>query len=168
MDHHKGVAFPQFAHEDRFVSRQAPTARPPLEWRVFLRALAAEIDALGGEAARDELLRSVGRRMAMLMPLSAVATLEALESEMTEALNSLGWGSTTLRLEANEQDLTIVHTDLPLVGGAGSPPGQWLSAALEGLYETWIGQQPGGDPRFIARRSGLPNPSTILLKYGKS
>src|SRR5690349_24120944 len=112
MDHPEASAIPQFVQQSRPAPQQAPACGPPHEWRVFLRALADEIDAQGGEQARDDLLRAVGRRMAMLKPLPSVATLEALQMEMNEVLHSLGWGSTSLAHETNEQSLTIVHSGL--------------------------------------------------------
>ena len=168
MDNPTHPAFPLQPQDAQAEPQRHPAVRPPAEWRVFLRALADEIDAQGGEEARDELLRAVGRRMAALVPLPPVATLEALEIEMNEALYCLGWGSTMLTLEPTEQSLTIVHTGLPRVGGAGNPPGQWLSAVLEGLYESWIAQEPNSDPGLFARRIALPNPSMITLRYGKT
>ena len=146
---------------------QLPSSPAAGQWRIFLRGLADEIDSQGGEQARDELLRGIGRRMAILLPLPEVVSLEALEIEMNEALGLLGWGSVALTLEADEHNLMILHTGLPRIGGAGNPPGQWLSAVLEGLYETWIPQQPGGDPALVARRVALPGPFTIALSYGK-
>jgi hypothetical protein len=146
----------------------AASPAAPLPWRRFLRALADEIDAQRGESARDELLRATGRRMARLLPLPEVASVEALEIEINEALGSLGWGSATVMLEETERRLAILHTQLPRLGGAGEPPGLWLSAVLEGLYETWIAQQPGSDPHLIARRVASPAPGAVALHYGKT
>jgi hypothetical protein len=152
------------------MSSARPDATPaaaPLAWRGFLRALAEEIDAQRGEAARDELLRATGRRMALLLPLPDVASVEALALEMNEALGALGWGTVTLTLEESEKRLTILHTGLPRLGGAGEPPGMWLSAVLEGLYETWIAQQAGSDPHLVARRFASPAPGAVALRYGR-
>jgi len=150
------------------VQQDEPMPRAAPDWRKFLRALADEIDAQhGGDAARDELLRAIGRRMAQLLPLPEVASMEALSMEMNDALAAIGWGSVTLTLEEGEQRLTIVHVGLPRLGGAGEPPGLWLSALLEGLYESWIGQQPGSDSRLVARRVRTL-PGTIALRYGRA
>jgi hypothetical protein len=149
------------------VSPDEKPAPTPVPWRIFLRAFADEIDAQRGDGARDELLRAVGRRMAQLMPLPAVGSVEALAMEMNEALAGLGWGSVTLTLAEGEQRLSILHAGLPRLGGAGAPPGLWLSAVLEGLYETWIAQQPGSDPRLVARRYAAPAPGTVALDYGR-
>jgi hypothetical protein len=156
-----------FAAMSSAPSNEAP-AGVPLPWRGFLRALADEIDAQRGEAARDELLRATGRRMARLLPLPEVASVEALVMEMNDALGFLGWGAVTLTLEESEKRLTILHTGLPRLGGAGEPPGLWLSAVLEGLYETWIAQQPGSDPHLVARRFASPAPGTVAFYYGKT
>jgi hypothetical protein len=147
---------------------EAPApAAAPVPWRGFLRALADEIDAQRGEAARDELLRATGRRMARLLPLPEVGSVEALAMEMNDALEALGWGSVTLTLEESEKRLTITHSGLPRLGGAGEPPGLWLSAVLEGLYETWIAQQPGSDSHLVARRFAAPAPGVVALRYGR-
>jgi hypothetical protein len=144
----------------------APAARPA-EFRVFLRALATEMDALAGAERRDEVLRSVGRRLAALRPLPETDTLEALELEMNETLADLGWGSARLSLDEADRALLIHHTGLPRLGAAGEPPGLWLSAVLEGLYEGWMARQPGGDASLAASRIGLPAPDVIALRYGR-
>jgi hypothetical protein len=148
------------------AGQTAPPARPA-EFRVFLRALAIEIDALAGAERRDEVLRSVGRRMAALRPLAETDTLEALELEMNETLADLGWGSARLSLDEADRALLIHHTGLPRLGAAGEPPGLWLSAVLEGLYEGWMARQPGGDASLAASRIGLPAPDVIALRYGR-
>jgi hypothetical protein len=43
----------------------------------------------------------------------------------------------------------------------------WLSAVLEGLYETWIAQQPDSDPHLVARRFAAPAPGAVALRYGR-
>lgn len=151
------------------VTPAAPPApaTQPAEFRVFLRALAAEMDALAGPERRDEVLRSVGRRMAALRPLPETDTLEALELEMNETLAGLGWGSARLSLDEVDRAMLIHHTGLPRLGAAGEPPGLWLSAVLEGLYEGWMARQPGGDASLTAQRTGLPAPDVIALRYGR-
>jgi hypothetical protein len=163
-------------NEQGFVMDDQIAARPGLDeagliqatWRCFLRALASEIDAQGGAAARDELLRGIGRRMARLMPLPEVASMEALEMEMNDALKAIGWGAMRLALREGERSLIISHVGLPRIGAAGDPPGLWLSAVLEGLYETWLGQQPDSDNSLIAQRIAVPAPDTLTLRYGKA
>lgn len=139
-----------------------------VQWRPFLRALAEEIDTLAGEAERDALLRGVGARMARLLPLPPVASLESLEIEMNEALATLGWGRTRLSLNETERALAITHTGLPRIGSTGTPPGTWLAALLEGLYGAWMAQQPGSDPTLAARLATPPSPDTITLRFGRT
>ncbi len=131
----------------------------------FLRALALEIDAQAGAPARDTLLRGAGQQLARLMTLPQVGSLEALEREMNGALSTLGWGSVRLTLNEAERCVMIAHAGLPRLGSAGEPAGYWLAAALEGLYEGWMAQQPGGDPTFTARRQAEITSGELLLRF---
>ena len=144
---------------------------PAVQWRIFLRALAEEVDSLAGVGDRDDMLRSVGVRMAKLTPLPSVYTLEALETEVNDALDELGWGSVRLELDEPAKMLRVSHTGLPRVGSMSGPQGPWLSALLEGLYETWFAQQPGSDSTLTARRrpasNTAPAASTVALTYGR-
>ncbi len=135
-------------------------------WRAFLRALADEIDGVSGGAARDALLRGVGRRMASTNPLPASTDTQALALEMNDRLAGWGWGSTRLRVSDTERVLLITHTGLPGIGGAGDPPGTWLAAVLEGLYEAWLNALPGADRSLAIRRSRVSSGS-VVLKYGR-
>ncbi|WP_162530351.1 cellulose biosynthesis protein BcsD [Rhodovastum atsumiense] len=132
---------------------------------LFLRAFAAEIDAQAGVAGRDALLRTVGRKMAQLAPLAPVSSLEALEAEMNGVLAGIRWGRTRVTLHEAERAVIFTHAGLPGVGGAGEPPGMWLAAALEGLYETWMGSQPGADPAMKARRVTGGTADGLVIRY---
>ena len=78
-----------------------------------------------------------------------------------------------VRLELDEpaRMLRVTHTGLPRIGSMVGPQGPWLSALLEGLYETWFAQQPGADGTLTARRrtmaTVLPATPTIALTYGR-
>lgn len=151
------------------LALSAPALRPEagVQWRVFLRALADEVDALAGPGERDALLRGVGVRMARLMPLPPARSLETLEMEMNDALAAIGWGQVRLSLNEAERRLAIAHSGLPRIGAAGTPPGTWLATALEGLYETWMAQQPGSDPGLTARRIAPGTAEVITIHYGR-
>jgi Cellulose synthase subunit D len=138
-----------------------------VQWRVFLRALADEVDTLAGASERDDMLRGIGRRMGRMVPLPGVTSLEALEVEMNDALEVLGWGSVRLRLHEGERTLYVTHSGLPRIGSLGNPSGQWLSALLEGLYEVWFAQQPGHQPSLIARRVENGNPDAVIMRYAR-
>lgn len=144
-----------------------PQAAGVIQFRSFLRALAEEIDAQAGAEARDTLLRGAGHHMARLLPLPAVASMDALEMEMNDVLGAIGWGSTRLDLREAERCLVITHSGLPRIGSAGDPLGSWLSAALEGLYEAWMAQQPGSDPALVARRQVFGSPDVLTLHYSR-
>jgi hypothetical protein len=137
-------------------------------FREFLRALAEELDAQGGAAGRDSLLRGVGRQMAKLLPLLPVASIEALEMEMNETIAAIGWGQTRLTLQEAERSLIFTHTGLPRIGSAGEPYGLWLGAVLEGLYEGWMVQQPGADASLTARRQTGHAGDAVILRYGRA
>jgi len=134
-------------------------------WRAFLRALVDQIDA-GGVGARDALLRGAGRRMAITNPLPASTDTQALALEMNDRLASWGWGSVTLRVSDTERVLVITHTGLPGIGGAGDPPGTWLAAVLEGLYESWLNALPDADEGLSARRLRVTMEHTVI-EYGR-
>lgn len=137
-----------------------------VSWRVFLRSLADEIDGVSGAAARDALLRGIGRRMAATNPLPATGDTQALSLEMNDRLAGWGWGSAALSLNDTERTLVITHSGLPRIGGAGDPPGTWLAAVLEGLYEAWLNALPGAD-RGLAIRRGRVTKGHVVLQYGR-
>ena len=137
-------------------------------WRVFLQALADEVDSQGGAAARDELLRGIGRRMAKLRPIVTVAGgVDLLVDEINELLSGMGWGFATIRVDDDYPALVILHTGLPRIGATGEPTGTWLSAVLEGLYQGWLAQLPGGDAGGMVVRRESVMPRTITLRYGR-
>lgn len=139
----------------------------PVQWRLFLRALAEEVDGMAGAAGRDALLRAIGARMARLAPLPEVSTLEALEIEVNDALADLGWGEARLEMDDASHSLRIHHARLPRIGSLSGSQGPWLTALLEGLYETWLGQQPQADTTLTARRSETGPDGTVALTYGR-
>lgn len=139
----------------------------PAPWRLLLRALADGIDGAIGAGERDGVLRDVGARLAGLSPLPAVPTLDVLEIEMNDALDAMALGRTGLILDEGARVLLIQHTGLPRIGSAGAPPGAWLAALLEGLYETWFAQQPGAEPGLTARRVPGGTAAQVTLRYGR-
>jgi hypothetical protein len=141
-------------------------ARLPPVWRAFLRGFALELDAQVGPDARVAILRATGQQMAEMLSLPAVDSLEALELEMNDVLAEIGWGRVEVTLLEAERCVTIGHTGLPRVGSAGEPPGTWLAPVLEGLFQGWMGQQPGADPSF---RSSIKNyeQDGVVIRYGR-
>lgn len=149
--------------DEEFLSADA---RP--QWRLFLRALADEVDSLAGPNERDDMLRGMGRRISRMAPIPHVEHLDALEIEMNGQLSDLGWGRVALRLDEQDRALVIQHAGLPKIGSLGSPPGTWLTAMLEGLYEGWLGQQPGSQATLIARRVANSMDPHITLRYARA
>ncbi len=140
------------------------TAWEPSRWRLFLRAIAEEVESRGGDG-RDALLRGVGRRMSALMPLPGVGTLEALQMEMNDALAAMGWGAVQLGVDETDPALTLLHTGLPRIGSMGTPPGHWLAGLLPGLYDGWLAQQPGAQPALYTHRVGATAGPAVTLRY---
>lgn len=122
------------------------------DFTLFLHALASEFDEQAGPAARDVLLRSVGRRMASRLLPPSCRTMEALEIEINDLLGQLGWGRMQLDLLSEERALRITHEALPRLGSLGEPSGEWLSATLEGMYEGWLSNQPDADGPYDVLR----------------
>ncbi len=133
-------------------------------WRTFLRGLAVELDAQVGADASFAILRGVGQQMAALLPLIPVASLEALEMEMNMVLAEIGWGRVKVALHEADRCVMIIHSGLPQVGSAGEPAGTWLAPVLEGLYQGWMGQQPGADSSLRAR-IGHYEGESIVIRY---
>jgi hypothetical protein len=147
----------------------AELQRPqPVQWRLFVRALADEVDSLAGPGERDDMLRGMGRRMSRMMPLPHVEQLDALQIEMNEALGDLGWGQVHLHLNADDRAIIIRHHGLPQVGSLGTPAGTWLAALLEGLYEGWLAQQPGSQASLVARRVPANSGEFVTLRFARA
>jgi hypothetical protein len=134
-------------------------------WGFFLRALAQEVDAHGQPEGRDVLLRGVGKRLATILPLPMVSSLEAFELEINTALAELGWGKCVLNLDEGERRIVISHTGLPAIGSSGEPAGFWLAAALEGLYESWLTNHPDCSDGFSARRQNVGPTGELVLHF---
>ncbi len=152
---------------DESATGAAWSQQPAVQWRPFLRALAEEVDSLAGIGDRDDMLRGVGRRMSRLMPLPPVQSLTALEIEMNDVLQGVGWGSVALQVNEADRVLRIVHDGFPRVGSLGTPAGQWLSALLEGLYDGWLSQQPGSQSSLSTRRVPGGAGTTVMMGYAR-
>lgn len=143
-----------------------PATQLPIQWRGFLRAMVDELDANADPQTRDLILHGIGTRMGQMTPMQAASSIETLEMEMNDSLGAMGWGAVRLDLRPDEHVLLFVHANLPRIGWAGDPPGTWLAPVLQGLYETWMGQQPGADSTLVAELDGPTQPGTIVLRYG--
>jgi hypothetical protein len=137
-----------------------------VHWRVFLSGLAAELEAQTSPEGSAAILRGVGQQMAKLLTLMPADSLEALELEMNLVLGEVGWGHVRLLLQEAERRVVIVHTGLPTVSSAGKPPGTWLAPVLEGLYEGWMGQQPGADGTLRATVDRHEH-NNIFIRYAR-
>jgi Cellulose synthase subunit D len=134
----------------------------------FLREFASGFDGQVGQDARNRFLRVVGTNMATRLSLPPCDTIEALELEINALLGLIGWGSAILTLDRDRQVLQIRHLGLPRLGAAGAPAGYWLAGCLAGLYETWIGRQPGAQNDCVMtwRTDQDCVGGALLLEYG--
>ncbi len=149
---------------------QSTLSRPSactVDWRAFLRGFAEEVDTLAGPGERDAMLRGIGRRMSQMLPLPPARDLPTLEMEMNDTLAALGWGAVRLQLLEPERMLQMTHVDLPRIGSLGTPPGLWLSALLEGLYDGWLAQQPGHASALSTRRHADLAGQAVVMSYGR-
>lgn len=157
---------------DSVQEMQPPTARQtgsgaPVQWRWFLRAMMDEIDASADAESRDGMLRGIGARMAQMLPLPQASSIETLQMEMNDTLEAIGWGLVQLDLNEADRCLVLTHRGLPRIGAAGDPPGTWLAPLLEGLYETWMAQQPGADASLTAMIQPGSEPGLVVLRYAR-
>ena len=103
-----------------------------------------------------------------MMPLPPATSMETLELEMNDALAAVAWGQVRLDLQEDDRCLLLRHTGLPRIGSLGDPPGSWLAAVLEGLYEGWMTQQPGSEPSLSARIQPDATTDSVVLRYGRA
>ena len=108
---------------DQALSLRRTRAQSAVDWRMFLRALAEEIDSLAGSGERDDMLRGVGRRMARLHPLPAVHALDALEMEANDVLDGL------------DELLAATDAELETVEGGGEIRAKDIREGLRRLQE---------------------------------
>lgn len=136
------------------------------QWRVFLRAMMETLESHLDHGAREGLLRMVGARMASLMPLPACGTLDELESRMNDTLAIADWGYVQISLDVNNRTVMLRHVAAPMVGTHADLTGSWVGSVLEGLYGSWLGNQPGAEPGIHVRRVG-PDGGAMLLRYAR-
>lgn len=147
---------------------EPPSERPVhAVFREFMRAMADQIDEQLPPSDRDTLLCVSGERMARLLPLPAVESVETLGIEINDRLADIGWGSSEISLVADGSCLLILHRGMPRIGAAGDPPGTWMLPVLEGLYQEWLANQPGGDVGLQVRKEQPPAEGIVFLSCGR-
>ena len=138
----------------------------PDRWRVFLRGLVIEMEAQAGPVATTAV--PAGRR-ATNGASDGVAAGQfdgsAGDRDERGSMAEIGWGSVRLTMNEAERCVELDHTGLPRIGSAGEPAGTWLAPVLEGLYQEWMGQQPGADELLRTRLQHCGN--SIAIRYGR-
>lgn len=149
----------------RFGAAQRPAS---VEWRPFVRAIVEALGARLQPEASHVLLREVGGRVAALMPLPECTSLSELEARMNSALAVVGWGSVQLSFDGADRSLLLVHQAAPTAATVTDPGGAWFSSVLEGLYERWLGAQPGAEPSLKCRADPAEEAGVVLLRYSRA
>lgn len=147
----------------------AASALPPVAgyWASFTRGLVETLDAHLDAEGRASLLRAVGSRMADAMPLAHCDTLAQLEARVNEALATAGFGRCEMALDVAAHRLVVTHHDVPTAAAGEDAEGHWVTAVLEGLYSTWLAEQPGADPSLQPSVVSYA-PGSATLHYGRT
>ena len=120
---------------------------------------------MAGRRGRDVLLRGIGTRLAHMLPLPTVSSLEAMALDINATLGEFGWGSCSLKPDEVARCIIIRHSGLPMIGSSGEPAGFWLAAVLEGLYEAWLMNHPECGDGFSARRQRVEDTGCLVLRF---
>jgi hypothetical protein len=137
------------------------------QWRTFLRAMVETLEGCLDAAGCEGVMRSVGTRMAALMPLPACATLAELEARINDMLAPMDWGYVQMSLDLANRAVVLRHVAAPQVGTHADLNGTWIGPVLEGLYAGWLGSQPGAEP-MVPVRKWAPDGTALLLRYAKA
>ena len=103
----------------------------------------------------------------MLLDLEEVGPLGELEARINDTLAVADWGYVQMSLDVNTKCVVLRHVAAPLVGTHADLTGSWVGSVLEGLYGTWLGNQPGAEPGIHVRRWG-PDGGAMLLRYTRA
>jgi hypothetical protein len=137
------------------------------QWRAFVRSLLDISASHLPDPAQDQFLRAVGEGMARQMQLPPSATLAALEDAMNVALAEAEWGYVEIALDVANAALLLRHRAAPLISMPNDPAGNWVAQVLEGLYQTWLDEQPGAVAGVPVRRTEQA-PGAVVLQYARA
>lgn len=107
------------------------------QWLGFVSAMAEEFVAELPEAEAARLLGRIGRRFAVLHPLPAAITLDAVEVAANRVWADLEWGACRMREQQGHVDICHVAAPINLAVGDAA----WVDGFLEGVYQGWFQQQ---------------------------
>jgi hypothetical protein len=121
------------------------------QWAPFLASMAAELAAHADPHSSASFMRAIGVRVARLLPLGHLNTLEDLEERINVNLSHMAWGWTHLTVA--EDHIVIVHGACPNVlehdTDQSWPP--LMAEVLGGAYTAWLAGQGSPGATTICR-----------------
>lgn len=132
-----------------------------MQWRFFLRAMAAVFSNNLTEEELRNLMRDIGRQAADSLGIQAHDYIQDLENELNQVWQTLGWGL----VELTEQDhfLDIRHYASPLEAICGTgETSSWTGGFLEGLYGQLFRSLGAGQDLVVKQ---VPSHDPIALTY---
>ncbi len=135
------------------------------QWSVFLLALSAEMqNQLAAEEYR-ELLRSIGLRMAELLPIGPRETVEELEAAINQRLKDMQWGYASL---VDSGSLLHIHHHFSPLECALGVNAEVAGGLLEGVYEYWFRAAGADEGLSVKQVPGSLAPTVLEYQFGRN
>lgn len=132
------------------------------QWAFFLQALAQELN--GAMPAQDVrmLMRQIGQRAAVEMPLENCSTVQDIQAAVNDYWSELNWG--WVELSEQSSALELRHYCAPLLHAFGAQAQAWSPAFLEGVYQQWLSSLGAGQALQVRQQSEL-NPEHSFIEF---
>lgn len=134
-------------YEQRHCARQ---------WKFFLLSLAEEITSSFEHQQSRFFIHNVGKRIATLLPLPQIETLEDMEQAINRTWETIDWG--WVSLDASHNRLSITHFATPLDAAFSESHRAWSAALLAGIYDRWF--EVAGANQGLSVQHNASNPMT--------
>lgn len=106
------------------------------QWKFFLLSLAEEFTSSFDQLQSQHVIHNVGKRLATLLPLPPLETLEDMEQAINRVWETIDWG--WVSLDASQNHLSIKHFAAPLDSAFSESHRAWSAALLAGVYDKWF------------------------------
>lgn len=134
--------------------------QPARQWKQFLGALGAELDAQLDHDDLRRLMLRVGLRFADSFEVGQCATLDQFQLCVNQIWADLDWGWAEF-VESDEL-IGIQHLCSPLRAAFGEVRAGWTPAFLEGAYQRWF-EILGIDASLRVRQVGEADEENHLI-----